>query len=249
MTTYFIADLHLSNERPEITQAFDQFLDQQASQADALYILGDLFEAWIGDDDPSPLPRHVVAKLRQLSAGGTAVYFQHGNRDFLVGKRFCDETGVTLLPDIHLMILYGRLVMLMHGDALCVDDIDYQRFRRRIRLGPVRKLLTRLPLRRRLAIAADWRARSKAHNSNKSSQIMDASPQEVERLIRYWGVEKLIHGHTHRPARHALTIDQRAAERIVVGDWGPNTWILRADSSSLELLPLPITGSDHAVAS
>ena len=244
MTTFFIADLHLSAERPTITRAFDQFLAERASQARALYILGDLFEAWVGDDDPSPLSRHVVSQLRQLSDSGTAVYFQQGNRDFLVGKRFSAETGATLLPDIHLTVLYGRLVMLMHGDALCLDDTDYQRFRRWVRMAPVRKLLTGLPLRKRLAIAADWRAKSREHNSNKSEQIMDVSPREVERLMGYWGVSTLIHGHTHRPARHALDLDGRAGERIVLGDWGPNTRILRADRDLLQLEPLPINDSD-----
>jgi UDP-2,3-diacylglucosamine hydrolase len=242
MTTYFIADLHLSPERPAITRAFDQFIEQRASKADALYILGDLFEAWIGDDDPSPLSRHVIAQLRQLSEGGTSVYFQHGNRDFLVAKRFSAQTGATLLPGIHLVELYGRQVLVLHGDAMCLEDVDYQKFRRKVRLPVVRWLLTRLPLKKRMQIAADWRARSTEQSSTKAAEIMDVSPREVERLMRDYGVYTMIHGHTHRPARHPLQIDDHSAERIVVGDWGPNTWIVKAEPNTLELERLDIAG-------
>ena len=238
MSTYLIADLHLGAERPELTRAFDAFIEQHASRAEALYILGDLFEAWIGDDDPSPLSRHVVETLAQLSQQGTRVYFQPGNRDFLVGSRFARETGATLLPDIHLATLYGRLVLMLHGDLLCLEDEAYQRFRRRVRLPLVCWFLTSLPLRKRLQIAADWRAKSAKANRNKPSAIMDVSPAEVERLMKYWGVDTMIHGHTHRPARHQLQIDGRSTERIVVGDWGKNTWIARATADSVQLLQL-----------
>ena len=235
MTTLFIADLHLSPERPAVTGAFLAFLRERAAAADALYILGDLFEAWLGDDDPSPQAREVVLALRGLSDGGTQLFFQHGNRDFLVGKRFSHETGAQLLPDVSLAKIYGKPVLVMHGDTLCLGDEDYQKFRRKVRRPLTKWLLTHLPLKKRIQIAADWRAKSMASNSNKADHIMDVDPVEVLRLMRVYGVTTMIHGHTHRPAVHELNLDGGPAQRIVLGDWGSRGWTVEAHAGRLSL--------------
>ncbi|WIO73166.1 UDP-2,3-diacylglucosamine diphosphatase [Porticoccaceae bacterium LTM1] len=238
MTTLLISDLHLAPERPAITKAFYDFLENEASKAEALYILGDLFEAWVGDDDPSEFLADVISKLRKLSDSGTRLYFLHGNRDFLVGKRFAKAAGCILLPEHHVIDLYGDKVLLLHGDTLCTKDIDYQRFRRKVRNPIGTWLLTRIPLKKRLQIAADWRAKSMQANSNKASNIMDVTPDEVERLLRKYGVSKMVHGHTHRPGRH----HHNNGERIVLGDWEDYGWCLRArNNGSLELESFPIT--------
>lgn len=235
MTALFIADLHLSPDRPGTTRAFLDFLERRASRAEALYILGDLFEAWIGDDDPSELARTVIDALQRLSRGGTALFFLHGNRDFLVGRRFGRKTGAQLLPEVHVANLYGQPVLLLHGDSLCLADEAYQRFRRRVRNPAVRWLLRHLPLRRRLQIAADWRRKSMQSNSNKADHIMDVSAAAVVELMQRHRVATMIHGHTHRPAVHDLTLNGRAARRIVLGDWGSLGWAVEASPHGLEL--------------
>lgn len=245
MTALLIADLHLSPDRPEVTRGFLRFLEHRARHASALYILGDLFEAWIGDDDPSPLAREVVAALRAVSDGGTALYFIHGNRDFLVGKRFARETGVTLLPEHSIAELGGQRVLLLHGDTLCLEDIDYQKFRRKVRSRPGTWLLGHLPLKKRLQIAADWRAQSREFNSNKADHIMDVSQSEVDRLLRKFGVNTMIHGHTHRPAVHPLELDGRAARRIVLGDWDAQGWAIEAAGDQLTLASFPLTSEGN----
>lgn len=237
MTTLFISDLHLAPERPAITKAFYEFLENEASKAEALYILGDLFEAWVGDDDPSEFLADVISKLKELSNSGTRLYFLHGNRDFLVGKRFAKATGCTLLPEHHVIDLYGEKVLLLHGDTLCTQDVDYQRFRRKVRNPIGIWLLNRIPLKKRLKIASDWRAKSMQANSNKASNIMDVTPDEVEHLLKRYGVSKMVHGHTHRPKRHS----HKNGERIVLGDWEDHGWCLRAENDgSLELESFPI---------
>lgn len=219
MTCLFISDLHLSDERPDISRAFFALLKERAQGIEALYILGDLFEAWIGDDDPNPLAREVITALAACSASGTQVFVQHGNRDFLLGRRFARETGATLLPDEAIIHLRGERVLLMHGDTLCSDDHDYQRFRRRVRNPVVKWLLRNLPLKRRQAIANRWRENSQKYKSNKAENIMDVNPETVKTTMHRHHVKLLIHGHTHRPARHPLVMDGKTAERIVLGDW------------------------------
>lgn len=237
MTALFIADLHLSPERPAVTRAFLDFLQEKARNAQRLYILGDLFEAWVGDDDPSALPRQIVTALSDLTATGTALYFQQGNRDFLVGKRFSRETGAVLLADEEVIQLGGEPVLLMHGDTLCTEDHAYQKFRRRVRNPLVKWLLTHLPLKKRLQIAAQWRARSREQNSNKPDHIMDVTPAEVLQRMRHYGVTQLIHGHTHRPARHAIDDDGTERIRWVLGDWGERAWCIEAgDDGALALV-------------
>ena len=237
MSTLLISDLHLSPERPEVTQAFLDFLSTEASEANALYILGDLFEAWIGDDDPSELSRSVISKLRALTDQGTKLYFLHGNRDFLIHKRFARETNCTLLPEHHVTKLEGHKVLLLHGDTLCIDDEDYQRFRRKARHPISRWILSHLPLKKRQKIARDWRAKSMAINSNKSDNIMDVTPAEVERLFEQYQVSTMIHGHTHRPNRH----QHKNGERFVLGDWHHHGWYIRiTEKAKLELSSFPI---------
>ncbi|MCB1668031.1 MAG: UDP-2,3-diacylglucosamine diphosphatase [Porticoccaceae bacterium] len=232
MRALLISDLHLSPERPDITRAFFQFLQTQASTAAALYILGDLFEAWIGDDDPSPLSRDVIEKLKILSDTGTRLYFQHGNRDFMVGKQFARETGATLLPEHAVVTLNEKRVLLLHGDTLCLDDVDYQKFRRKARNPLFKWFVRRLPLKKRQQMAADWRAKSMAANTNKADNIMDVTPAEVERMFAQYHVNTMIHGHTHRPARH----QHSNGERIALGDWHKTGWLVDTANSDLQLL-------------
>jgi len=231
MAILFISDLHLSPERPAVTRAFLRFLAQQVDTAEALYILGDLFEAWIGDDDNSPLSLEVQQALKQLSSSGTELYIQHGNRDFLLGKRFATHTGATLLADEHIVNYGNYRALVMHGDTLCTDDRDYQRFRRKARHPVYKWALRLLPLKRRQKLAHDWRAKSRAANSNKPSAIMDVNVNAVDSVMGKHGVDTLIHGHTHRPKRHS----QSRGERIVLGDWHHQGWIITLDESGYKL--------------
>jgi UDP-2,3-diacylglucosamine hydrolase len=239
--TLFISDLHLDGERPDITAQFLEFLEREAQQAQALYILGDLFEAWIGDDDPDPDKRRVIAALRDLTTGGVPVYFIHGNRDFLIGRRFAAETGATLLPDPTLIQLYGQRVLLMHGDTLCIDDPHYQRLRRIVRNPLVQFILRRLTLPQRLKLAARMREGSKAHIASMDKaapQIMDVNQAEVRRTFEHQRVDYIVHGHTHRPAIHKVRLANRTVTRIVLGDWYEQGSVLRWDRRGFELAGL-----------
>ena len=231
MTILFISDLHLSPQRPEVTRAFVHFIETQASAAKALFVLGDLFEAWIGDDDNCPTGIEVQRAFKQLTDKGIALFIQHGNRDFFLGKRFCKATGATLLADEHLVEFNDQEVLVMHGDTLCTDDIDYIRFRQRIRHPISKFLLQLLPLKVRQKLAHNMRAKSKAANANKPSEIMDVNLIAVEQAMSKHQVNTLIHGHTHRPNRHQHT----HGERIVLGDWHDLGWYVIWDTNVLEL--------------
>lgn len=211
MATLFIADLHLCVEEPAITAGFLRFLAGEARKADALYILGDLFEAWIGDDDPNPLHRQMAAAIKAVSDSGVPCYFIHGNRDFLLGKRFARESGMTLLPEEKVLELYGRRVLIMHGDTLCTDDAGYQAFRAKVHKPWLQTLFLALPLFVRKRIAARMRANSKEANSSKSLAIMDVNQNAVVSAMEKHQVQWLIHGHTHRPAVHELIANQQPA--------------------------------------
>jgi UDP-2,3-diacylglucosamine hydrolase len=238
MSTLLISDLHLSPERPAVTQAFLDFLKNQAAEADALYILGDLFEVWVGDDDPAPLSQEVIAALKTLTYSGTALYVMQGNRDFMIGKRFARETGCTLLPDHYVAQLEGHKILLLHGDTLCIDDEQYQRFRRKTRRPFFLWCLNRLPLSTRQKIADNGRAKSRAVNANKSENIMDVNKPEVERLMEQYQVNTMIHGHTHRPNRH----QHKNGERLVLGDWHQNGWYIQVtEKAEPELISFPIS--------
>ncbi len=241
MTTLFISDLHLDGTRPDISAQFLGFLEREARRAQALYILGDLFEAWIGDDDPNPDNRRVIQGLRSVTDAGVKTFLIHGNRDFLIGKRFCRETGIELLADGTVIDLYGRRVLLMHGDLLCIDDHAYQRLRRIVRNPLVQFVMRRLSLRQRQRLAEHMRAGSKEHIASMdmaAPQIMDVNQDEVRRTLARYGVDCIIHGHTHRPAVHELQIDGHAAVRIVLGDWYEQGSVLRWNERGFELASL-----------
>lgn len=242
MPTLFISDLHLDGSRPDITAQFLEFLQTEARSAQALYILGDLFEAWIGDDDPDPDKRRIVQGLRALTDSGVTCYVLHGNRDFLIGKRFCDETGAQLLADGTVVTLYGRRVLLLHGDTLCSDDPAYQRLRRIVRNPFTQFVMRHLTLRQRQRLAQKMRAGSKAHIDAMGKDrpyIMDVNAQEVVKALQDHGVDCMIHGHTHRPAIHDVPLPTGGkGTRIVLGDWYDQGSVLRWDENGYELAGL-----------
>ncbi|WP_313084314.1 UDP-2,3-diacylglucosamine diphosphatase [Atlantibacter sp.] len=239
MATLFIADLHLSTEEPAITAGFLRLLAGEARTADALYILGDLFEAWIGDDDPNPLHGQIASAIKALVNSGVPCYFIHGNRDFLVGKRFARQSGMILLPEEQVLTLYGKRILIMHGDTLCTDDIGYLRFRAKVHQPWLQKLFLALPLFIRQRIAAKMRAGSKASNQTKSEAIMDVNPQAVIDVMTRHHVHHLIHGHTHRPAIHELDIEHHPARRYVLGAWHHEGSMIKVSNTDIELLFFP----------
>jgi len=243
MTTLFISDLHLDASRPAATRAFLAFLDAAGRDSEALFILGDLFEAWLGDDDPDPHHATVIDALRKYTATGRRCAFIHGNRDFLVGDAFGRRTGVELLADATVIEAYGQRVMLMHGDALCTDDLAYQRFRRFVRNPLLLAVFHRLPLGARQRLGAALRSKSVADTGRKADTIMDVNQGAVETAMRDAGVDLLMHGHTHRPGIHDFELDGRHARRIVLGDWYTQGSVLRWRPDGLELTALPFPAS------
>ena len=235
MSVLFVSDLHLDADRPQATRAFHRFLEQRASGAEALYVLGDLFEAWVGDDDDSALAQEVVKALAQLTAGGTAVFFACGNRDFLVGDDFARRSGAVLLEDASVVAIGGERVLLMHGDSLCTDDRDYQQFRAMVRDPKWQDQFLALPLAARRALAAQARDASRLSTSGKPMEIMDVNASAVAEAMRLHGVRRLIHGHTHRPAVHEFELDGAAAVRTVLGDWFRRGWALECDGQGSRL--------------
>lgn len=214
----FISDLHLSPDLPRLTQGFFSFLEH-ARGADALYVLGDLFEAWVGDDHRDDYNNAVIAAFRALSDSGTRLFFIHGNRDFLLGQGFAADTGGTLLPDSEVIDLQGQPLLIMHGDQLCTRDEKYMAFRAQSRDPAWQQALLEKPLDQRLMIASMWRMQSKAMSSNKPENIMDVTPEDVVRVLQEAGAATLLHGHTHRPAVHDITVNGEPARRLVLGDW------------------------------
>ena len=236
-----ISDLHLEEKRPDITRAFLLFLATRARQAEALYILGDFFEVWIGDDGMTPFQHEIAGALRELSEAGTRIYLMHGNRDFLIGKRFCREAGCILLSDPHKVQMNGEPVLLMHGDSLCTLDVGYMKLRRRLR-NPLSLLILRnLPLSTRQKLARKLRNESRAQTRMKASEIVDVTPQEVAKVMAAHGVRTLIHGHTHRPAVHNLEVNGQPARRIVLGDWDHQGWALQVDETGFNQAPFELT--------
>ena len=234
-TTYFIADLHISAERPDITECLETFLAEEAIRADALYVLGDLFEAWIGDDDINDFTSRVVLAFRTLADTGVPIYFIHGNRDFLIRNQFAKRAGMTLLPEEKVIDLYGEPTLIMHGDQLCTRDIAYQKFRKKARGWWWPRLILMLPLSTRRKIAAKGRKQSQEKQQHLSQDIMDVTPEEVIKSLKENGVKRLIHGHTHRPATHSLKLDNNDAERIVLGDWYTQGSVLTVTKDTLTL--------------
>jgi UDP-2,3-diacylglucosamine hydrolase len=239
VTTLFISDLHLEAQRPEIGEQFLGFLGGEARDADALYILGDLFESWVGDDDPNPHYATMKSAIRQLADQGVPVYFMHGNRDFMIGTDFARQTGVTLLADPVVVDLYGDDVLLSHGDLLCTDDKEYQQVRTMTRNPDWQEMMRAKPLPERLAIAAGARAQSMQRNAGLPEAIMDVTQAAVETLMAAHSVRLLLHGHTHRPAVHKFQLDGRDAYRIVLGDWYEQGSVVRWNEGGYSLDTLP----------
>jgi UDP-2,3-diacylglucosamine hydrolase len=239
LKTLFISDLHLDPATPAIARQFRAFLDGEAREARALYILGDLFEVWLGDDDPAPATREIVQSLRRLTDAGVPCFVMHGNRDFLLGERFCKETGATLVPDGTVIELESEHALLMHGDVLCTDDVSYQRLRRIVRNPVVQWILRHLSLERRQLLAQKLREGSRMHVSSTSAEIMDVNGQAVADAFRRHHVRTLIHGHTHRPAVHSLEVDGRSVRRVVLGDWHSQGSVLEVSAAGFELRALP----------
>jgi UDP-2,3-diacylglucosamine hydrolase len=215
----FISDLHLSLEKTEITRRFLNFLQHRATAAKALYILGDLFDAWIGDDDNTPPNPTIKKALRQLTDAGTEVFLLQGNRDFLLGQAFCAETGIKLLDEYALINPDGLPVLLTHGDLLCTDDLPYQAFRLKSHSLEWQQSVLSKPLFIRLLAARWYRFRSYFHKRNKTQEIMDVNQQTVADIMRQFNCLTLIHGHTHRPARHEFMLDGQQAIRLVLAEW------------------------------
>jgi UDP-2,3-diacylglucosamine hydrolase len=230
-----ISDLHLEEGRPDITRAFLGLLAGRARIAESLYILGDFFEAWIGDDAMSPFQRSICQALRALSDSGTKVFLMHGNRDFMIGKAFCKAAGCTLLKDPSVVNFNGEPVLLMHGDSLCTRDEAYMRMRRYLRNPMTLWVLRHLPLSTRHKLARKLRSESRAQTRMKANDIVDVTPDEVLQVMMESGVKTLIHGHTHRPAVHDVQLDGATAQRIVLGDWDREGWLLQIDEQGFHL--------------
>ena len=242
MTTLFISDLHLDASRPDISAQFQQFLSAEARSADALYILGDLFESWVGDDAPDPDQSAAIEGLRSLTQSGVPCFVMHGNRDFLLGERFCQRSGARLLVDPVMVTLYGEMVLLMHGDALCTDDHAYQRLRATVRDAGWQRQFLALTIAERRTLAGAARDGSKSHIANAAYTITDVNAQSVAAVLRGAGVHTLLHGHTHRPAVHSLKVDGRDCTRIVLGDWYAQGSVLRWSRQGYELCGLSRDG-------
>lgn len=235
MSVLFISDLHLEVERPDIVRAFLHFLDTRAAGAEALYILGDFFEVWVGDDGMDDFQRSIASALRRLSDAGTRIYLMHGNRDFLLGKGFCRAAGCTLLKEGSVVELYGEPVLLLHGDSLCTRDESYQRLRKRLRNPLSLWLLRNLPLSTRHKLARKLRDASRMRTREKAADIVDVTPEVVPQAMATRGVRTMIHGHTHRPAVHKLLVEGQNAQRIVLGDWDRQGWALEVDEQGYRL--------------
>ena len=238
--TLFISDLHLDPERPTVTELFLELLGTRAANADALYILGDLFEAWVGDDDASPLNQAVCEGLKKCATSGTPVFVMHGNRDFLLAAEFADASGATLLEDPALIDLYGTPTLLMHGDLLCTDDKEYLAFRAMVRDTQWQQQLLSKSLQERQLIAREMRNKSREQTGGKPESIMDVNQEAVIETMTGHKVQRLIHGHTHRPAIHELVISDQPAQRIVLGDWYEQGSLLECTPAGCRLEALEI---------
>ncbi|MGE5240460.1 MAG: UDP-2,3-diacylglucosamine diphosphatase [Bacteroidota bacterium] len=244
-STLFISDLHLCGARPAITRLFLEFLKRRARTARALYILGDLFEYWIGDEAvEQPEFRPMVEGLLQLTAAGTPVFVMHGNRDFLMGSRFEQASGCRLLVDPTRLELHGVPTLLMHGDSLCTDDVEYMQFRAQVRDPAWQKAFLAKPVAERETIVRNYREISKISTASKKPEIMDTNQRAVEAIMREHRVHRMIHGHTHRPREHVFSLDGQPARRMVLGDWYEQGSVLRVDDQGWQLESLPLTQAE-----
>ncbi|HEX7368746.1 MAG TPA: UDP-2,3-diacylglucosamine diphosphatase [Rhodanobacteraceae bacterium] len=235
MATLFVSDLHLDEARPHIVRDFERFCAGEARHADALYVLGDLFEAYIGDDDDAALNARIAAALRGVADSGVPVKYIAGNRDFLLGDAYAKRCGMQILADGTVVDLYGTPTLILHGDVLCTDDAAYLAFRKQVRDPAWQAAFLSRPLAERRAFAAQARDASRAHTSSADMAIMDVNTTAVEAALRDAGVMRMIHGHTHRPAVHDFTLDGKPAQRIVLGDWYEQGSLLRVNRESARL--------------
>lgn len=241
MTSHFISDLHLDDSRPAITDLFEHLLaGNEIRRSDGLYILGDLVEAWVGDDDDAELPSRIARATRAVRDAGVPVYFIAGNRDFLLGDAFAERAGMTLLEDGTVHDVQGRPTLLMHGDVLCTDDVAYQAVRRQVRDPAWQAQVLAMPLAARRAMAAKAREESRAHTGSTMEAIMDVNAQAVAEAMQHARATRLIHGHTHRPAIHRFELDGQPAERIVLGDWYEQGSLLRVTADGVDLEGLAV---------
>lgn len=239
MTTLFISDLHLTPTRPDITQCFMTFMRTEARNADALYVLGDLFEFWVGDDDKTPFASQIRSEFKNLTDSGVAVFFIQGNRDFLLGERFCKQTGMTLLDDVCTIDLYGTRAVIMHGDTLCTDDVDYQKFRKTVHQPWLQWVFNHIPWFIKKKIVAKVQSDIRDDKKNKSLDIMDVNQSEVEQVMSQYSVSLMIHGHTHRPDTHVFELNGKSKTRIVLGDWYTQGSVLYVNSDGFDLQTRP----------
>jgi UDP-2,3-diacylglucosamine hydrolase len=239
VTAWFASDLHLDPTTPEIADRFQRFLAGPVRGARSLYLLGDLFEAWLGDDDPEPAHREAIAAIARVAQSGTLVYVMRGNRDFMLGDRFCAETGAILLDDPAILEMGGTRLVLSHGDGLCIDDRAYQRLRALVRDPGLRAGFARLPIEARRRLALEARAGSREHLANASSYITDVNAGAVETVFRDSGAEVMIHGHTHRPGIHRTESGGMPRTRVVLGAWHDDADVVRWGEAGWQLVPCP----------
>ncbi len=232
MSIFFISDLHLEQNKPHLTKAFENFINSKINSRDELFILGDFFEQWIGDDNEDSFIKSIKNILKAKTARGLKIHFMHGNRDFLIGDKFCEEVGVKLLDDPFIINLNGKKVMLMHGDSLCTDDKAYQDFRNLVRNKDWQEDFLSKDLMERKEVAKNLREISSLENKSKDEAIMDVNQNEVLKVIRNYSIDVLIHGHTHRPCIH----DENGVPRMVLGDWGDFLWFIKSSKGNLNLI-------------
>ena len=241
MRTLFIADLHLSENHRHITYALFSFIDKEAKNAETLYILGDMFEVWIGDDEHTPLMDEVAQKLKSFSEKNDCrLFYIHGNRDFMIGKRYAKQSGMTLLPEHTEIDLYGVKTLIMHGDTLCLFDKNYQKLRKVLHNPILQFIFNTLPLKLRKRIGWKIRTASQAKKAYKNVEIMGVTENEVLRLMTLHKVQRLIHGHTHQVNTHDFEVNGASAQRFDVGDWYTNLSFVDAKPEGIELVIRPI---------
>lgn len=236
----FISDLHLDSDRPQHVKALGRLLAEHAGKAQALYVLGDLFESWVGDDDDSEFNRSVERLFRAFTDQGSALWLMHGNRDFAIGDDYASRCGGQLLAEYSVVDLYGNKTLLLHGDSLCTRDIKYQQFRAMARDPAWQASMRAKPLAERRMLAQFIRMQSKQNHANRAENIVDVTEEEVVRALEQAAVQCMIHGHTHRPAVHELSTAQGPARRYVLGDWQQTLWLIRADGEGIQLQEQPL---------
>ena len=234
MSTLFISDLHLDSKRPNVINFFINFLNNLSHDIKAIYILGDFVEYWVGDDDPAVGLQEVFKLIKKISKK-IDIYFMHGNRDFMISKKYCEENGMKLLDDPTIINLYNRKILLMHGDTLCIDDKEYQKFRHMVRSEEWQKEMLKKSLSERLLLAKNLREKSKNETYNKDEFIMDVNSEEVKKIILNYNVDILIHGHTHRPNIHKILCNGKEVKRIVLGDWYDKCYVLELNQDKVSI--------------